>query len=120
MAVRFITGQNGLNYYNNKINPIEYKSTLCKLCEEEEEMAEHILTECEVRNLPQFKAFGHWTDIEIDKIEPEQLHKFLKSDLLKNIENISEIPSSFLKIMTIWIFISVRKDASRILLEIAG
>ena len=97
MAVRFITGQNGLNYYNNKINPTEFESSLCKLCEEEDETAEHILTECVVMNLTRFKTFGHWKDIELDKIKPEQLHKFLKSDSLKHIENISENPLLFLK-----------------------
>ena len=97
MTVRFITGQNGLNYYNNKINPIEFESTICKLCEEEEETAEHILTECVVMNLTRYKAFGYWKDIDLEQIKPEQLHKFLKSDALKNIENISENPLLFLK-----------------------
>ena len=96
-AIRFITGQNGLNYYNNKIDPHNFPSTLCQLCEEEEETTDHLILDCPVLSQLRLDCFGSRFDPEPDNIKPEKLHKFLKSPNLSGIENISENTLLFIK-----------------------
>ena len=43
ILIELITGQNNLNYMNNKVYGSE---DLCRFCEEEEETFDHIINEC--------------------------------------------------------------------------
>ena len=43
--IEIITGHNNLNYFQNKLYPLDV-SPMCRFCEEEDESFEHLLNEC--------------------------------------------------------------------------
>ena len=58
-AIRWITGFNGLAYQNHKINPVDFPSPLCQLCEEwVEETSSHLISECPSLFWERLHAFG--------------------------------------------------------------
>ena len=96
MAVRLISGQDGLNYFNNKVDPVNFPTPLCRFCGEMEEKGPHIISTCPSLWKERITAFQNWIDLDLSKIKPKQLHKYLKIERIKKTENITENPLLFL------------------------
>ena len=82
--VRFLTGHNHMRRHNHVIdNSVD---PTCRLCEDDKEDSEHIITECEALWQIRNEAFGHsfldtppaWT--------PSELLQFLRHPKVKNLE----------------------------------
>ena len=98
-AIRWITGFNGLAYQNNKINPGEFPSPLCQLCEEwHDETSQHLIAACPALFWERMHAFK--TTREIDDLESIKIHdlfNFLKNNRVRMMENIAEYPLLFIE-----------------------
>ena len=98
-AIRWITGFNGLAYQNHKINPVDFPSPLCQLCEEGvEETSSHLISECPSLFWERLHAFGTIHNIETLKdIKIANLFSFLKNRKVQMMENIAEYPLLFIE-----------------------
>ena len=99
MAVRWITGFNGLAYQNNKINPYEFPSPNCRLCEQIiEETSQHLICECPALHHERVNAFKTIHCIEtLYEVKIPNLLTFLKERRVQLMENISEYPLLFVE-----------------------
>ena len=98
-AVRWITGFNGLAYQNHKINPVEFPSPLCQLCEGwVEETSSHLISECPALFWERKDAFKTIHNIEnLEDIKMADLISFLKNRKVQMMENIAEYPLLFVE-----------------------
>ena len=79
--IELITGQNNLNYMNNKVYGSE---DLCRFCEEEEETFDHIINECPCFYLDRCDLLQNQPIINTLEWDPETLLKFANIDTIKD------------------------------------
>ena len=79
--VEIVTGQNNLNYIQNKIYPM--LSPLCRFCEEEEETFFHFLTDCPVFNEKRSEILLS-RDVKPEDWKMYQIIKLAKVNDIKN------------------------------------
>ena len=98
-AIRWITGFNGLAYQNHKINPVDFPSPLCQLCEEwVEETSSHLISECPALFWERMHAFGTVQNIDnLADMKINNLFSFLKNRKVQMMENIAEYPLLFVE-----------------------
>ena len=98
-AIRWITGFNGLAYQNNKINPGEFPSPQCQLCEEwYDETSQHLIAACPALFWERMHAFKPTRDIDdLQSIKIQELFNFLKNNRVRMMENIAEYPLLFIE-----------------------
>jgi ribonuclease HI len=96
-VVRWMTGHNGLLYHNNLINPSFYQESMCRLCNEEEETAAHLLTECPVLMTARVDSFRHrfFDNDFLPRLKINDLQTFLQRKDIKALENDDEMPEFF-------------------------
>ena len=56
LLCRIITGHNALNWFRNKVNPVEF-SSICRFCLEDDETFWHLCTDCPVFRCAREDAF---------------------------------------------------------------
>ena len=93
--VRWITGFNGLAYFNHTIGLAE--SANCKHCEScLEETAEHIIRFCQGFNQHRRESFYTIYDLEdLEHIDINKLKSFLRQKKVRLAEEINELPLLF-------------------------
>ena len=79
--IELITGQNNLNYMNNKVYGSE---DLCRFCEEEEETFDHIINDCPCFYLDRCDLLQNQPIINTLEWDPEILLKFANIDTIKD------------------------------------
>jgi ribonuclease HI len=96
MAVRWITGFNGLAYQNHKMYPNEFESPVCEMCElMEEQTSRHIISDCPSFRVERVDAFKVQMDVNFDEITTDELVRFLKNKRCRMLENVTEFPILF-------------------------
>ena len=98
-AIRWITGFNGLAYQNHKINPVDFPSPLCQLCEGwVEETSPHLISECPSLFWERKDAFKTIHNLEdLANIKMADLISFLSNRKVQMMENIAEYPLLFVE-----------------------
>ena len=80
--IELITGQNNLNYMNNKVFGSE---DLCRFCEEEEETFDHIINNCPCFCLNRYDLLQNQPIVNTLDWNPKTLLKFANIDSIKDV-----------------------------------
>ena len=80
--IELVTGQNNLNYMNNKV--VYGSEDLCRFCEEEEETFDHKINECPCFYLDRCDLLQNQPIINTLNWDPETLLKFANIDTIKD------------------------------------
>ena len=87
---RFITGHNFLRRHEQIVHPDPFTSKLCRLCENEEETAWHIVAECDCLHKIRGEIFGQYFLVEEGPWKVSQLKTFLNHPDVNWIEDLPD------------------------------